>query len=179
MTSCSIIASGSGNIVGTEERTPTWLRTTMKTPERHMAVWCRPLVGLAWWCLACAAPAATPRPSPVRSDTGLSGHFTAASSDEWDGRVVARTEELFIGRFPGVQVFRTPQGVAVRIRGSGGGSGEPLYVLDGTPLQSTTGGLIALNPSDIAKIEVLKDIAATASYGVRGANGVILITTKR
>jgi TonB-dependent SusC/RagA subfamily outer membrane receptor len=151
----------------------------MKTRERHMVGWCRPLVGLAWGCLACAAPAGTPRPSPVRSDTGLSGQFTTASSDEWDGRAVARTEELFIGRFPGVQVLRTPQGLSVRIRGSALGSGEPLYVLDGTPLQSTTGGLIALNPSDIAKIEVLKDFAATASYGVRGVNGVIVITTKR
>ena len=145
-------------------------------------MWCRLIIGLTTGgCLACAAPVATPNPAPARPDTGrsASGTLTTASSDEWDGRVVARTEELFIGRFPGVQVLRTPQGLSVRIRGSAVGSGEPLYVLDGTPLENVAGGLVTLNPSDIAKIEVLKDIAATASYGVRAANGVILITTKR
>jgi TonB-dependent SusC/RagA subfamily outer membrane receptor len=144
-------------------------------------MWSRRIIGLATGgCFAFAAPGAAPTPAPARADTGRSAsQFTTASADEWDGRVVTRTEELFIGRFPGVQVLRTPQGLVVRIRGSAVGSGEPLYVLDGSPLQSTVGGLIALNPSDIAKIEVLKDIAATASYGVRRANGVILITTKR
>jgi TonB-dependent starch-binding outer membrane protein SusC len=51
-------------------------------------------------------------------------------------------------------------------------------VVDGTPIQSGTGGLLFLNPSDISEIEVLKDAAQTAMYGVQGANGVVLITTK-
>jgi TonB-dependent SusC/RagA subfamily outer membrane receptor len=132
---------------------------------------------------ACAPPIGTPAPEAARPDSAPSpaGQFTSATADEWNGRVVPRIEELFAGRFPGVQVFRTPQGLSVRIRGASGvgGGGEPLYVLDGMPLENTLGGLIALNPSDIAKIEVLKDIAATSAYGVRGGNGVILITTKR
>jgi TonB-dependent SusC/RagA subfamily outer membrane receptor len=59
------------------------------------------------------------------------------------------------------------------------GSSEPLYVIDGTPVQTTSDqGLAFLNPADIAQIEVLKDAAQTALYGVQGANGVVLITTK-
>jgi TonB-dependent SusC/RagA subfamily outer membrane receptor len=91
-------------------------------------------------------------------------------------------EELFEGRFPGVRVTAVPgQGIAVRIRGatSVNGSNEPLYVVDGFPLATSSDGLLALNPSDIARIEVLKDPGSTAEYGMRGANGVVLITTKR
>jgi TonB-dependent SusC/RagA subfamily outer membrane receptor len=95
-----------------------------------------------------------------------------------DGKSV---EELFAGRFPGVQVFRTNQGgISIRIRGVNSfyGSSEPLYVIDGTPVQSGEQGLLFLNPADISQIEVLKDAAQTALYGVQGANGVVLITTK-
>lgn len=59
------------------------------------------------------------------------------------------------------------------------GSSEPLIVVDGTPLQNGGGGMLFLNPSDIQKVQVLKDVGSTAAYGVEGANGVILITTKR
>jgi TonB-dependent SusC/RagA subfamily outer membrane receptor len=57
---------------------------------------------------------------------------------------------------------------------------EPLYVVDGIALPPAPGGaLIGVDPRDIERIEVLKDAAATSSYGVRGGNGVILIRTKR
>ena len=92
-------------------------------------------------------------------------------------------ERALEGRFPGVDVRRTPDGgIAVRIRGatSFGGGTEPLYVVDGIAIQPGPGGaLTGINPNDIESIRVLKDAADTAMYGMRGANGVILIKTKR
>ena len=92
-------------------------------------------------------------------------------------------EELLMSRFPGVQVTRAPDGsIAIRIRGTTSihGSNEPLYVIDGVPIRPGPGGVLAgINPYDIESIEVLKDPASTTMYGVRGANGVIVITTKR
>jgi len=105
-----------------------------------------------------------------------------ATEKDWRGQVVSRPEELFEGRFAGVQVFRLPDGLAVRIRGSNSlaADQEPLYVIDGQTIQAGPGGaLVGLNPADIESIEVLKNIGATAQYGVRGANGVILIRTKQ
>jgi TonB-dependent SusC/RagA subfamily outer membrane receptor len=81
-----------------------------------------------------------------------------------------------------VQVFPAAGGgIEVRIRGatSINGSNEPLFVVDGYPLPSGTGGLLALNPSDVARIEVLKTAGEIAEYGVRGANGVVRVYTKR
>ncbi|MFN2604320.1 MAG: TonB-dependent receptor plug domain-containing protein [Gemmatimonadaceae bacterium] len=91
-------------------------------------------------------------------------------------------QELFSGRFPGVEVFKAPGGgISIRIRGQSTflGSSEPLYIIDGARVQSGAGGLLFLDPEDISKIEVLKDIGSTSIYGSDGANGVILITTKR
>lgn len=92
-------------------------------------------------------------------------------------------EELLASRFPGVWITRTADGsIAVRIRGATSvrGNNEPLYVLDGIPIQAgANGALTGIAPNDIASIEVLKDAAATTIYGVRGANGVIVIKTKR
>jgi TonB-dependent SusC/RagA subfamily outer membrane receptor len=92
-------------------------------------------------------------------------------------------EQVLMGRFPGVTVTRTADGgVSVRIRGTTSirGSNEPLYVIDGVEIQPGPGGsLVGINPNDIASIEVIKDPAGEAMYGVRGANGVIVITTKR
>ena len=91
-------------------------------------------------------------------------------------------EELFAGKFPGVEVLRVPTGgISIRIRGSSTflGSTEPLYIIDGARVQSGPGGLLFLDPGDIRKIEVLKDIGSTSIYGSEGANGVILITTRR
>lgn len=100
-----------------------------------------------------------------------------AEEADWKDQPAGTVEELFIGRFPGVEVYRSSTGLSVRIRGRTSvlGGNEPLYVLDGVPV----GGLDGINPGDVARIEVLKDAGATAAYGVRGANGVILITTKR
>jgi len=92
-------------------------------------------------------------------------------------------EQLLMDRFPGVMVSHTSDGgISVRIRGvtSLHGSNEPLYVIDGVPVEAAAGGALrGINPHDIASIQVLKDPAETAMYGVRGANGVIVIKTKR
>ena len=91
-------------------------------------------------------------------------------------------ESLFASRFPGVTVSRTNQGgLQIRIRGGTGsfyGSEEPLYILDDTPLPDSH-GIATLNPNDIRMIEVLKNPADIGIYGLRGANGVIRITTKK
>lgn len=96
-------------------------------------------------------------------------------------RPIARVEEMLEG-MPGVRLIRAPGGgIQVRIRGATSihGSNEPLYVVDGMPVEvEPRQGLSWLNPADIATIEVLKDSAASI-YGSRGANGVVLITTKR
>lgn len=79
-------------------------------------------------------------------------------------------------RYPGVQVSSERGGVRVRIRGA---TQEPLYVLDGQPLAQISDGLFsALHPCDIHEIRVLTDAADLTFYGLRGGNGVILITTR-
>jgi TonB-linked SusC/RagA family outer membrane protein len=101
------------------------------------------------------------------------------------------------GKIPGVQVIQNSGepggGVALRVRGpaSLNAGNQPLYVVDGIPvlqdnyeqLTSTSGQrqnpMSALNPDDVERIDVLKDAAATAIYGSRGSNGVVMITTKR
>lgn len=107
----------------------------------------------------------------------------AVSPDDSTGETTGRgIEDFFVGRFPGVEVARDPSGgITVRIRGASTilGSSEPLYIIDGARVQSGPGGLLFLDPGDIKKIEVLKDIGSTSLYGSEGANGVILITTKR
>jgi TonB-dependent SusC/RagA subfamily outer membrane receptor len=93
-------------------------------------------------------------------------------------------EKSLMGRFPGVDVAYAADGaLLVRIRGGSSsvmGNNEPLYVVDGMPIApSPNGGLRGINPNDIASIQVLKDAASTTMYGARGANGVIVIKTKK
>ncbi|WP_229311859.1 SusC/RagA family TonB-linked outer membrane protein [Larkinella rosea] len=94
---------------------------------------------------------------------------------------IASLDRAMQGRAAGVQVVTNsarPGGSStIRIRGSGSvnASNDPLYVIDGFP----TGNLNSINTDDIESIEVLKDASATAIYGSRGSNGVVLVTTKR
>ena len=91
-------------------------------------------------------------------------------------------ERMLQARVPGVLITRTPDGwLSVRIRGATTlyGTTEPLYIIDGLPIQPGSGGsLVGINPNDIASIEVLKDAADLAFYGIRGSNGVIIVKTK-
>jgi len=96
------------------------------------------------------------------------------------------------GKAAGVQVISNTGlpggGLRVRVRGTGSitANSEPLYVIDGVPALQGTGSsnpqdnpLISIDPNEIASIDILKDVSATAIYGARGANGVVLITTNR
>lgn len=118
--------------------------------------------------------AETAPPPPSTADV------TSEDIDRAPGKSI---EEHLKGRVAGVSVMRTTDGgIAVRIRGATSiyGSNEPLYVLDGVPITPGPGGsLTGIDPYDIESIEVLKDPADTALYGMRGANGVIVIKTKR
>jgi len=122
-----------------------------------------------------------PGPSMPPPAVAVGSGGVVTDGDVQDVKVV-RAEELLRGRFPGVEVIPVPGGgISVRIRGatSVNLSTEPLFVVDGMPILAEPGGALKwLAPNDIQKIEVLKDIGSTAFYGVRGANGVILITTK-
>lgn len=115
----------------------------------------------------------------------VSGSVSSVANDDVDSQRVQRVEQLLQGRVAGVQVVRTASGgYSVRIRGAGSlqGDGEPLFVLDGTPLMRgvTLGDALAgISPSEIARIDVLKDAGSTAIYGSQGGNGVVLIKTKR
>ncbi len=122
------------------------------------------------------------QPAPPEA-ASASAEGLVKDTSAWRGMNAARAEELMIGRFPGVEVVRLASGdLSVRIRGATTllGSNEPLFVIDGMEISPGPGGALAgINPGDIAKIEVLKDVGSTALYGVRGANGVVLITTRR
>lgn len=112
----------------------------------------------------------------------LTGAITSLkASDLTAGGTVSNAAQAMQGRAAGVMVVqnsKAPGGsISVRVRGANSisSTNEPLYVVDGFP---TTNG-VDLNPNDIESMEILKDASATAIYGARGANGVIIITTKR
>ncbi|WP_433896637.1 SusC/RagA family TonB-linked outer membrane protein [Sphingobacterium mizutaii] len=134
-----------------------------------------------------------------RSD--ITGAVSSLNEKDFNKGVNTSPEQLLAGKVAGVQVVQSSGepggGISVNIRGMGSinASNSPLYVVDGFPIDNsvTVGGtganftgmksarnpLNAINPNDIASIEVLKDASATAIYGSRGANGVVMITTKR
>jgi iron complex outermembrane receptor protein len=131
----------------------------------------------------------------------ISGSVATVNADQADVGVVTNANQMLTARVAGVQLTQNSgepgAGAQIRIRGgtSISASNDPLYVVDGVPLQNESTSpaasgltynaqlarspLNAINPSDIESITVLKDAAATAIYGSRGANGVVLITTKR
>ncbi|WP_443938505.1 SusC/RagA family TonB-linked outer membrane protein [Pedobacter sp. MW01-1-1] len=133
-----------------------------------------------------------------RSD--LTGSVAQVKTQLVEQRAVNSPEELLQGTTPGVQITRTGgapgSNVDVTIRGGNSlnGSNQPLYIVDGFEMNSSDSfysqsepsgstpapsGLAMINPNDIESIDVLKDASATAIYGARGANGVIIITTKK
>ncbi|GAB3339869.1 TonB-dependent receptor [Larkinella ripae] len=112
----------------------------------------------------------------------LTGAISSIGSKEIAELPITNARQALQGRAAGVDVVQNSSkpgaGPVVRIRGrrSINASNDPLYVVDGIPL---AGGIDDINPYDIASMEVLKDASATAIYGSRGSNGVVLITTKR
>jgi len=130
----------------------------------------------------------------------VTGSITSIKPDATTAQQSKGIEDIIKGRASGVQVTANgaePGGaISVKIRGLSSltGNSEPLYVVDGIIMDSATeeiaspisgytspqgGGVSGVNPSDIASVEILKDASATAIYGSRAANGVIIITTKK
>jgi TonB-dependent starch-binding outer membrane protein SusC len=113
----------------------------------------------------------------------VTGSVSSLSREDMERVTATRVEELIRDRVPGVHVSRTASGdYSFRIRGTRSfiGSNEPLFVIDGmaVPPQTTSTALAGLAPGDVVRIDVLKDAGSTAAYGSRGANGVIMITTR-
>ncbi|QDA61572.1 SusC/RagA family TonB-linked outer membrane protein [Hymenobacter jejuensis] len=126
--------------------------------------------------------------------TSVTGSVASVSAKEIAAQPVADAAQALQGRAAGVQIVSNSGapggagGTSVRVRGiTSAGNNSPLYVVDGFPLPTAVDGngnatgteLSTINPNDIESIDVLKDASATAIYGVRAANGVVLITTKR
>ncbi|GAA3515267.1 TonB-dependent receptor [Aquimarina addita] len=111
----------------------------------------------------------------------LTGAVTSVSEKDFPKGAQSSLLNVIQGKAAGVQITQQSAspggGFSVRIRGAGSitAGNEPLYVIDGLPRDPSN----AINPGDIESIEILKDASATAIYGSRGANGVVLITTKK
>ena len=142
--------------------------------------------------LGCGPSTPPPPPEPAPEAEGAAGRSMEGEGTgsvgvvdgvDVQGRPAVHFEDLLEGQIAGVQVVRhAGGGVSFRIRGLGSISGdnEPLYVVDGMVVHVAPGrGLDWLSPGDIKRIEILKDASTTSMYGVRGANGVVLITTRR
>ncbi|WP_229253007.1 SusC/RagA family TonB-linked outer membrane protein [Dyadobacter helix] len=132
----------------------------------------------------------------AQSKRDLASSTSRVSSSEYKSAVVNTLDQALQGRTTGVQITETSgepgASSVVRIRGNNSlsGNNEPLYVIDGFPMPPyreagvnfagaySQNGLYGINPNDIESIEILKDASATAIYGSRGANGVVLITTR-
>ena len=87
----------------------------------------------------------------------------------------------YLYRVPGISITRRGDSYSVLVRGmsSISGSNEPLYIIDRIQVGSYDQAAAMVDPNDIARVEVLKDVASTNVYGMRGANGVIIIHTKK
>lgn len=128
--------------------------------------------------VGCSQSGPSTTPSPAQS--GSAQGATASDIQQSPNQPV---EQQLQARSPGVVIGRTSSGdLTIRIRGgssSVSGNNAPLYIVDGVPFSpSVDGGLSGINPSDIQSIKVLKDAADITMYGIRGANGVIVIKTK-
>ena len=134
----------------------------------------------------------------VTKKSDLTGSIATVKAEDLENVKMQSIDQGLVGRAAGVQVISSSglpgSAPAVRIRGTTSlqGANEPLYVIDGFPIyagggsgnsgsqagSSNISGISNINPNDIASIEILKDASATAIYGARAANGVVLITTK-
>ncbi|QCE41646.1 SusC/RagA family TonB-linked outer membrane protein [Psychroserpens sp. NJDZ02] len=118
----------------------------------------------------------------TRKKSHLTGAVSSLGGDDVAGVQATRVDEALAGKLPGV-LIQNQNGspgadpkIQIRAASSISGNSSPLIVVDGFPI---SGSLATVNPNDIESLEVLKDAASAAIYGSRGANGVILITTKK
>lgn len=114
------------------------------------------------------------------SKRDLTGSVASVSADDIAAIPVSSATEALTGKLPGVNITTTEGSpdadIKIRVRGGGSLSQDnsPLYIVDGFPVSSISD----IAPSEIKSIDVLKDASSTAIYGARGANGVIIVTTK-
>ncbi len=118
----------------------------------------------------------------VQRKRDVTGALTRVGEKELNSKPVNNAFEALQGKAAGVDITTSERpgtvgSIAIRGQRSISAGRGPLYVVDGVPLQATS--LDALNPRDIESIDILKDASSTAIYGSRGANGVVLVTTKR
>jgi len=120
----------------------------------------------------------------------LTGSVTAITAKDFNKGAIVTPEQLIAGKVAGVQITSNGgapgSGSTIRIRGGASlnASNDPLIVIDGVPVDNggiagTANALAMINPNDIESFNILKDASATAIYGARASNGVIIITTKR
>ena len=126
----------------------------------------------------------------TRKKGDLTGSVTSVSSKDFQQGVISSSEQLLQGKVAGLQVTSgggsAGGGSRIRIRGGASlnASNDPLIVIDGVPVEGNgiagTGNLLStINPDDIESISILKDASATALYGSRASNGVLIVTTKK
>ena len=118
----------------------------------------------------------------VQRKSDVTGALTRVNEKELNSKPVSNAFEALQGKAAGVDITSSERpgtvgSISIRGTRSITASSAPLYVVDGVPLQA--GGIETLNPRDIESIDILKDASSTAIYGSRGANGVVLVTTKR
>ena len=134
-------------------------------------------------CSAKAPPALEEAPATAQAKpkTSTASDATLTQTDA-PAQQYSRIEELVASRASGLQVVQVNGAYAFRIRGLSSPSGinDPLIVVDGVVSNLPgTRGLDGISPNDVLRVEVLKDAASTAYYGMRGASGVILVTTRK
>lgn len=121
----------------------------------------------------------------TQKKSDITGSVTSVPKDRFSKLPVTNVLQAIQGVAAGINVTQSSSipgdapSIMVRGRNSINASSEPYIVVDGVPLSKTDGSLNDINPNDIESMEILKDASATAIYGTNGANGVILITTKR
>jgi TonB-dependent starch-binding outer membrane protein SusC len=139
--------------------------------------------GAAALVIASVAGCGHPQSDPAPTPSATSSKELQASSEMGQSPNMP-VEQYLASRSAGVTIGHASDGtLTVRIRSGSSstyGNNAPLYIVDGVPFQpSAEGGLTGINPYDIASIKALKDAADITMYGVRGANGVIVIKTKK
>jgi TonB-dependent SusC/RagA subfamily outer membrane receptor len=141
---------------------------TSSLPRAALSVWV--LIGLAAGC-ASGNPSREPPGKPM------------VTAEDIERNPSEPIEKLLQAKVPGLLVTRSPSGrLVLQIRGTSSfqSSNAPLYVIDDVPVEPGPGGALPdINPHDIESIKVLKDPSETGIYGMRGANGVIIITMKK
>ena len=168
------------------------MRAALRTGVAALA--CAPLALAVLACAGTRPPATAEAPTSADSVSVGYGRQTRSantnavsslSTEEIGDASILNVVELIRGRMPGVQVVQRSGGeLSLRVRGAttaGFQTADALLVIDGTQIiaGSQASVLAGMNPHDVARIEVLKDAGATAIYGLRGASGVVVITTKQ